>query len=342
MKAAEIAAWLGMRCEGNPEVEITRAASLDAAAAADISFVLSRKATREAEASLAGCLIVGDDFDNAAGRTVIRARDPRVAFAKVVGRLHPRRAAVEGVHASAVVGASARLGTGVSVGPCAVIEDDAEIGDGVEIGAQCFVGRGVRIGAGTLLHPRVTLLEQTQLGARCILHPGVVVGADGYGFARTAEGYAKFPQIGHVEISDDVELGANVTVDRAALGVTHIGGGTKLDNMVHIAHNCRIGRHVLIVAQTGIAGGSVIEDWCVIGGQVGMGENVRIRSGAILGSKSGVLPGKVLAGDGAVYWGVPARPLKEYLQTLALQARLPEIKAALDELRARLGATKKD
>jgi UDP-3-O-[3-hydroxymyristoyl] glucosamine N-acyltransferase len=335
MKAAEIAAWLGLSCEGDPEVEIASAAALDTAGAQEISFVLSRKAKREAEASRAGCLIAGDDFDNTTGRTLIRARDPRVAFAKVIARLHPRHAAAPGRHASAVVAPSAKLGEGVSVGACAVIEEDAEIGAGVEIGAQCFVGRGARIGEATLLHPHVTILDQARIGARCILHAGVVIGADGFGFARTAEGYEKFPQIGRVEIGDDVELGANVTIDRAALGVTRVGDGTKLDNMVHIAHNCQIGRHVLIVAQTGIAGGSVVEDWCVIGGQVGMGENVRIRGGAILGSKSGVLPGKTLAGGGQVYWGVPARPLKEYLEILALQARLPEMKAALDELRAR-------
>ncbi len=334
MKVSEIASWLGLPAEGDAGLNILQAAPLDTAGAADIAFVLPRKAGREAAASLAGCLIVPEDFDSAEARTVIRASDPRAAFARVVARLHPPARPQPGIHPSALVAATATIGQDVSIGPFAVISEEAAIGDRTAIGAHCFIGAGARIGADSTLHARVTVYPPTAVGARAILHSGVVLGADGFGFNRTPQGYEKFPQIGRVVLGDDVELGANCTVDRAALGATEIGDGTKFDDMVHIGHNCRIGRHVLIVAQTGVGGGSVIEDWCVIGGQVGIGDNVRIKSGAILGSKSGVLPGKILPGGGQTYWGVPARPLKDHLEILALQGRLPEMKAALDELRA--------
>ena len=338
MKVSEFAHWLGLPFEGDGERKIVAAAPLDTAGPGDISFALPRKAQREAVASRAGCLIVPQEFDNAQARTIIRAPDPRAAFARVVARLHPPLRPEPGVHPTALVAATAGIGQGVSIGPFAAVSDGASIGDRVAIGAHCLVGPGARIGAESTLHARVTLYPNTVVGARCILHSGVVLGADGFGFNRTPQGYEKFPQIGRVILGDDVELGANCTVDRAALGATTIGDGTKFDDMVHIGHNCAIGRHVLIVAQTGVGGGSVIEDWCVIGGQVGIGDNVRIKSGAILGSKSGVLPGKILPGGGQTYWGVPARPLKEYLEILALQGRLPELKEAIEHIQKLLHA----
>ncbi|MGD0577671.1 MAG: UDP-3-O-(3-hydroxymyristoyl)glucosamine N-acyltransferase, partial [Bryobacteraceae bacterium] len=310
MKVSEIAHWLGLPSEGDAALDILQAAPLDTAGPADISFVLPRKARREAVASRAGCLIVPEDFDNAPdvtnARTIIRAPDPRAAIARVVSLLHPPARPEPGIHPTALVAATAVIGQDVSIGPFAVVSEAASIGDRTAIGAHCSIGAGARIGADSTLHARVTLYPNTVVGARCILHSGIVLGADGFGFNRTPRGYEKFPQIGRVILGDDVELGANCTVDRAALGATAIGDGTKFDDMVHIGHNCRIGRHVLIVAQTGVGGGSVIEDWCVIGGQVGIGDNVRIKSGAILGSKSGVLPGKILPGGGQTYWGVPA------------------------------------
>ncbi len=332
MKVIEIAEWLGLPYEGEASKNVERAAPIETAGPSDISFALPRKARREVESSLAGCIIVAEDFNNAAARTILRAKDPRAAFAKVVARLHPPKRPQSGVHPSAVVSPSAQIADGVAIGPLAVVEDDVSIGANTTIGAHCYLGRGAKLGPDCTLYSGVKLYEQTEVGSRTILHSGVVLGADGFGFNRTGSGYEKFPQIGHVVVGNDVELGANVTIDRAALGATTIGDGSKFDNMVHVGHNCTIGRNVIIVAQTGVAGGSVIEDWCVIGGQVGIGDNVRIKSGAILGSKSGVLTGKILPGNGQVYWGVPARPLKDYLETLALQGRLKEMKAAIDSL----------
>jgi UDP-3-O-[3-hydroxymyristoyl] glucosamine N-acyltransferase len=200
----------------------------------------------------------------------------------------------------------------------------------------------VHIGADSLLHARVTIYGNVRIGDRAVLHSGCVLGADGFGFVRGSDGsYQKFPQIGRVEIGDDVEIGANSCVDRAALGVTRIGDGVKLDNLVHIAHNCSIGRHVVIAAQTGLSGGVVVEDYAVIGGQVGIGDKARIESGAVLGSGCGILTSKIVR-KGQVVWGTPARPLREHLDQLANLARLPQLRKQVAEIEKRLPGRESD
>jgi UDP-3-O-[3-hydroxymyristoyl] glucosamine N-acyltransferase len=185
-----------------------------------------------------------------------------------------------------------------------------------------------------VLHPNVVLYDGVSLGDRVILHAGVCIGADGFGYVRDDMGYRKFPQIGTVIIEDDVELGAHTCVDRAALGRTRIGRGTKLDNMVHVGHNCDIGERVVIAAQTGISGSVIIEDDCVIGGQVGFGDHIRVQSGAVIGSKAGVLPGKIVRPG--VWWGIPIQPLNEYKRQNAHLGRLPQMREEIKELRERL------
>lgn len=335
LRVLEIASQLNATFEGDGECEIAAAAPLETAGPTEIAFASTSKAQREALASAAGCLVVPPGLD-LEGRTLIRASDPRAAFATIIRMLHPAPPRVPGIHATAAVAASAQLGEGVSVGPYAVIGERCVIGEGTSVGAHCVMGDEVRVGPGSILHPRVTLYPCVTVGARAVLHSGVVLGADGFGFVMEQGRYTAFPQIGRLLVGDDVEIGANTTIDRAALGATIVEDGVKLDNLIHIGHNCRIGAHVVIAAQTGIAGGSVIEHHAVIGGQVGLGDNVTIQSGAVLGSKCGVLPGKTLKGGGTVYWGVPARPLKQYLESLALIARLPELRQALKELRERL------
>jgi UDP-3-O-[3-hydroxymyristoyl] glucosamine N-acyltransferase len=187
----------------------------------------------------------------------------------------------------------------------------------------------------------VTIYSGVTIGSRAILHSGSVLGADGFGFVRSGDHYEKFPQIGRVVIGHDVEIGANSCVDRAALGVTEIGDGVKLDNLVHIGHNCRIGRHVVIAAQTGLSGGVVVEDYAVIGGQVGIGDKARIETGAVLGSGCGILTSKIVR-KGQVVWGTPARPLKEYLEQLANLARLPELREQVRELERRTRAQEEE
>src|SRR5207248_5179755 len=203
----------------------------------------------------------------------------------------------------------------------AVIGNGSRIGIAATIGAGCSIGKRVSIGEGCVLHPNVTIYDNVDVGRGAILHSGCVIGADGFGFVLEGDHYEKFPQVGRVEIGADVEIGANSCVDRAALGVTSIGDGTKLDNMVHVAHNCRIGRHVVVAAQTGFSGGVVVEDYAVIGGQVGIGDKARIESRAVLGSGCGVLTSKIVRVV-EVVGGTAARRVKEHLEQLAVLSRL--------------------
>ena len=338
MRVSEIAALLGAEFEGEGDRLIRAAAALETASADEVSFVGNRKAAAAAGPSTAGCLLVPREFPS--GRTLIRVDDPRAAFTRVVARLHPPDLPEPGTHPTAVVAPDSEIGEGVSIGPHAVIGAGACLGAGTAIGAGAFVGARVRMGKSCLLHANVTIYAGVAIGDRAIIHSGVVIGADGFGFAMAGDRWEKFPQIGSVEIGNDVEIGANSCIDRAALGVTSIGDGVKLDNLVHIAHNCRIGKHVVIAAQTGLSGAVVVEDYAVIGGQVGIGDKARIETRAVLGSGSGVLTSKIVR-RGQVVWGTPARPLREQLEQLASLARLPAQKDRLEALAKRLDALEK-
>jgi UDP-3-O-[3-hydroxymyristoyl] glucosamine N-acyltransferase len=302
MTAAELARRLGKTCEGDPGRELTGAAPLDSAGANDLSFVGSGKASGQGVASAAGCLIAPNDFEDP-GRTIIRDASPRRLFAQALTLLYPSTV-VPVIHPTAIIGEGASIGEGSSIGP------------------GCVIGNHVTIGEGSLLHPRVTIYDRVRIGRRAILHSGCVIGADGFGFAPDEQGrWSKFPQVGTVDIGDDVEVGANTCIDRAALGVTRIGNGCKFDNLVHIGHNCDIGNHVVIAAQTGLSGGVTVGDFAIIGGQVGIGDKARIESRAILGSGCGVLTSKIVRA-GEPVWGTPARPLKKYLSQLAAMSKL--------------------
>jgi UDP-3-O-[3-hydroxymyristoyl] glucosamine N-acyltransferase len=335
LRVAELAGQLQSAWEGDGELDITGVAQLELAGPREISFVGNKKAAAAAAKSIAGCLLVTAEFPK--GRTVIRVADPRGSFARVIGILYPPVRTMPGIHPSAVIAADAHLGAGVAVGPHVTIGATTRVGDRSRICAGCSIGSSVKIGADCQVHANVTIYDNVVIGDRAILHAGCVLGADGFGFVRTGDHYEKFPQIGRVEIGNDVEIGANTCIDRAALGVTRIGDGVKLDNMVHIAHNCQIGRHVVIAAQTGISGGVVVEDYAVIGGQVGIGDKARIETGAVLGSGCGILTSKIVHRDQLV-WGTPARPLKEYLEQLANLARLPELRKRVAELEKLLEA----
>lgn len=334
MRVRDLAQALQCAFEGDGDLVLTGAAELERANASELSFVAAEKYWKAAAASSAGCLVATPDFP-AEGRTVIRSADARMTFAKALFALYPVRREAAGIHPSAVIGANVTIEDDVAVGPHVSIGDGSHIGRGSRIGAGAAIGRDVRIGEGSMLHARVSVYDRVEIGKRAVLHSGCVIGADGFGFAWTGERYQKFPQVGIVKLGDDVEIGANTTIDRAALGVTYIGNGTKLDNMVHIGHNCRVGDHVVIAAQTGFSGQVVIEDRAVIGGQVGIGDKARVESGATLGSGCGVLTSKVVRG-GQVVWGTPARPLKEYLAQLAHLSRLPRLRQELLDLTARL------
>ena len=339
MRVSEIAGHLEAEWEGEGDREITGVAPLDSGRDSDLAFAAGRKAVAFAESSRAGCLLVTADFPS--GRTLIRVPDPRAACARAIGLLYPTLDVVPGIHASAVIAEDARVAEDASVGPHASIGSGAEIGHRTRIGAGCSIGPGARIGDDCVLYANVTIYGPVSIGNRVVLHSGCVLGADGFGFVLTGGRYEKFPQIGRVEIGDDVEIGANSCVDRAALGVTRIGEGAKIDNMVHVGHNCEIGRHVVIAAQTGLSGGVVVGDYAVIGGQVGIGDKVRIESGAVLGSGAGVLTSKIVR-RGQVMWGTPARPLREYLEQLAQMARLAELRADVAAIERRLRELESD
>lgn len=335
MRVAEIAARLQASFEGDGELEIRAAAGLSHAGADSIVFASGAKAMAEAGVSAAGCVLIEASQPRPEDKTVIRVPNPRAAFAQVIRLLHPPRRPAPGLHPAAIVDPAAEIGPDVSVGAYTVIAEDARIGEGTIIGAGCHIGAGAVVGPGGLLHNAVTIYEGVTIGRNVIIHSGAVLGADGFGFELAGDHYEKFPQIGRVVIGDDVEIGANSCVDRAALGVTEIGDGTKLDNMVHVAHNAKIGKHVVIAAQTGISGGAVVEDYVVIAGQVGIADKVRIETRAILGAQCGVPSSKIIR-SGQTVWGTPARPIKEYLAQLAQLPRIATLRAEVAGLKQRL------
>ncbi len=249
----------------------------------------------------------------------------------------PNQSTKPGIHPTAVIASTAQISKTAIVGAFATVGEGTTVGEQCVIGTHCTVGDSVRIGDCTILRPNVTVYDGVRIGSRVLLHAGCVIGADGFGFALVEDHYEKFPQVGTVEIEDDVEIGANSCVDRAALGVTRIGQGTKLDNMVHIAHNCQIGRHVVIAAQTGFSGGVTVGDYAVVGGQVGVGDKATIESRAVVGSGAGILTSaRVAAGEPV--WGVPARPLRQHLKGLAYIGKIPDLQNELRETKRKLQA----
>jgi len=310
---------------GDDAVEVSGIASISRAKSGDLVFVEDEKSLGAALASPAAAVIAGEFArGSVASKPLLISRHPRLAFARAARLLFPAPSPRPGTHSTAVVHAPARLGKDVIVAERAVIGENAEVGDHTRIGAGAVIGAGVRVGRDCEIYPNVTIYPGARLGDRVIVHAGAVLGSDGFGYVCNPDNGAheKFPQVGSLEIADDVEIGANSTIDRGALEVTRIGRGAKIDNLVHIGHNCQIGEDVVIAAQTGLSGSIVIEKNVVLGGQVGIGEHARITEGVMLGGQGGVLPHKVLRGKGVAFWGTPARPLREYLKQLAALARL--------------------
>jgi UDP-3-O-[3-hydroxymyristoyl] glucosamine N-acyltransferase len=313
---------------GEPGLQISAVASIESASGGDVVFVEDEKHLALAMRSAAGAVIAGE-FARApsSGKPLLISDQPKLAFARVARLLqdeHPAGDKPGNVHPSAVIQPSASVAADAIVEAGAVIGERAQIGDGSRIGAGCVIGSGVSIGRNCEIYPRVTMYPRTTLGDRVIVHAGAVLGSDGFGYVRdrTTGHYEKFPQAGSLVIEADVEIGANATIDRGSLDETRIRRGTKIDNLVHIGHNCQIGEDVVIAAQTGLSGSIVIENGAVLGGQVGVGEHARIGEGVMLGGQGGVLPNKILRGKGVAFWGTPAQPLRQYLKQLATLARL--------------------
>lgn len=332
MKLGELVEALGGKlAQGNLEQSITGVSSSANAHGADLIFAEDKASAAQALLSPAAAVVLkpaaAESFTSNPSIAVIETEQPRLWFARAAKMLSSALPAT-GVHPAAVVGAHVQLGENVSIGPCAVIGENAQIGAGTRIEAGAVIGEGVCIGKNCRIYPRAVLYPGTMLGDRVAVHAGAVLGADGFGYVRdaTTGAYTQFPQQGTLLIEDDVEIGANTTIDRGALKQTRIGRGTKIDNLVHVGHNCEIGEDVILVALVGISGSSTVGDGAVIAGQVGIGDHAHVGPGVILGGQAGVLSGKTVTNEGlkpgTVLWGTPARPLMQVLREIAVVARL--------------------
>lgn len=328
---SKLAMLLDGHTEGE-EVTITGVNTIDAAVDGQIAFVDRAELLADGERSAAAALIVSPDAKTSA-KPIIVTEDPRLAFSKVLELFAPERRVCEGVHSTAVLGRNVTLGANVSVGAHAVVGDNVIIGDNSVIHPLAYVGHEVTIGTNTEIHPQVYLGERVSVGDDCIIHAGAVIGCDGFGYLQQPSGHRKIPQIGTVIIEDRVEIGANTTVDRATVAATIIGAGTKLDDAVHIAHNCVIGRNCLFAGQVGIAGSTEVGDYVIMGGQVGVNDHVRICGQTIIAAKAGVFSD---IDEPGTYSGYPARSHRNQLRVLAATQKLPDMAKTIRDLEERI------
>jgi UDP-3-O-[3-hydroxymyristoyl] glucosamine N-acyltransferase len=333
--AQELAERVGARIEGDGGIEVRGVAAPERAGPHDLIYVEAAKNAPRVATSAALCVIAADGVA-VAGKTVLRHAHPKVAFAKAAALLLDRAQIASGIHPTAIIAPLARIAPGASIGPYAVIGEQVHVGEGTQIGAHTVIAAGCWIGANCRIHPRVTFYGGVRIGDRVEIHAGAVLGADGFGFAFGEGRYWKFPQAGIVQIGDDVEIGANTTIDRGSLDDTCIGEGVKLDNLVHVGHNVQIGMHTVVAAQTGISGSSVLGRHVVVGGQVGIADHCTLEDGAIAGAQAGIPTGKTIRG-GQTVWGTPAREIRKFKDTYAWYARLPELAARIKELESKVG-----
>jgi UDP-3-O-[3-hydroxymyristoyl] glucosamine N-acyltransferase len=333
LKLQEIAERLDCRLEGDGSIDIRGVAGIEDAAPGDLTFFTNPKYAAELRATRASAVILGETAERAPC-AMLRAKQPYLAFAHAVGLFADSWRPAPGVHHLAWIGEAVMLGSDVSVGPFAVIEQGARVAARTIIYPHVTIGRQAEIGEDCIVHARVSIRERTRIGNRVVLQDGAVVGSDGFGFARRADGtHEKIPQIGGIVIEDDVEIGANSTIDRPAVGETRIGAGTKIDNLVQIAHGVTVGRNVLLAAQVGVAGSVTIEDDVTLAGQVGVAGHITLGKGVIATAQSGI-PNSVDAG--AFISGYPAIPNRDWLRASAVFRKLPELKKRLAELERRL------
>ena len=333
---AEVAAACGGRVVGDGDLRLVGVRSLEGASAESLSFVSEERALSRAASSLAGALLARSAASLPA-RTVIEVHDPQAALIKVLRLFHPVRAPRAGIHPTAVVEGGAFVDPSSEIGPYAIVGDLSRVEANAIVGAHCVVGARCRVGAGAWLHPHVVLYDDVLLGDRVEVHSGVVLGADGFGYAPSAQGLVKIPQVGGVAIGDDVEIGANACVDRAALETTRVGAGTKIDNLSQIGHNVTVGRHDVICALSGIAGSAVLGDGVVLGGQVGVAGHITIGNGVKVQAQSGIARD---VADGESLHGSPAIGYRAYQKSYIEFSRLPETARLVRRLAEKAGLLK--
>jgi UDP-3-O-[3-hydroxymyristoyl] glucosamine N-acyltransferase len=330
----ELATLCGGELRGDPAQKISGAASLSEAGPGEITFYADPRYLARLRQTRASAVFVPLDFSGQTAATQIRVDNPSKAFEQVVLKLAPKPIAfTPGIHPTAVVDPTAKIGSGISIQPHAVIESGATIGDNAVIGAGSYIGHESIIGASCLIYANVTIRERTRIGARAIIHSGAVIGADGFGFEFVEGRYQKIPQLGIVQIDDDVEIGANTTIDRARFGRTWIQEGVKIDNLVQIAHNVIIGKHSIIAAQTGISGSTRVGEKVMMAGQVGVIGHLTIEDNTVIAAQSGIskdLPG-------GAWFGSPAVPLPEAKRQIAWIHRLGKLFDRVKAIEKKLG-----
>jgi UDP-3-O-[3-hydroxymyristoyl] glucosamine N-acyltransferase len=327
-RLSEIARLVSGELVGDDDVRITGVSTFDRAGAGDLVFIDDPDKLSLADVSAAAAVLAPRSAHSHLKPTIV-TEDPKLAFSRILELFAPEPSVEIGVHPTAIVAESATLGHGVAIGPYAVVEDGVRLGDGAVVYPFAFVGRESDIGEKTILWPHVYVGERVTIGKRCRIHAGTSLGADGFGYLSTREGHRKIPQIGTVVIEDDVEIGANCSVDRATVTVTRIGAGTKIDDQVHVAHNCDIGRCCLLCGQVGIAGSTTLGDFVVMGGQAGVADHADIASGTTIAAAAGVI-GNIR--EPGIYSGFPARPHTHQLRVLATEQKLPEMAARMKEM----------
>lgn len=335
MKLYEIAERLGLALEGSGEIEITAVAGLKEAGRGDVSFLANPKYAAQVSETSASAVIVPFDWDREVSCAILRAENSDQAFAEVAELFYePVPAPIPGVHPSAVVAETAQIGSGVSIGAHCTIEEGVVIGDNTIIQSNCVIGYKTKIGADCLFYPLVSTREFSEIGSRVIIHNGSVIGSDGFGYAVQEDGSRKkIPQIGKVVIEDDVEIGSNVSIDRARFGKTKIGKGTKIDNLVQIAHNVVIGEHSVMCGQSGISGSTTVGSRCILAGQAGLAGHLEVGNGAIVGAQAGVMK-DVPAKDFVI--GSPAMPHLQAKKMIAGMITLPKLKDKVKQLEAKV------
>jgi UDP-3-O-[3-hydroxymyristoyl] glucosamine N-acyltransferase len=331
LTAAAIAEAVGGRLVGDPAVSIAGVAPLDRASPSDLSFLGTAKYASAFATSRAGVVLVSPELAESPGQAPSRVvvDRPQEALLSLLPRFHRRSEAAAGVHATAIIGRGARLGRNVSLGPYAIVGDRVALGNNVLIGAHSVIGEGVEIGDDCRLYPTVTIYSGSRIGRRVIIHAGARVGSDGFGYVQRDGAHVKIPHVGRCIIEDDVEIGANSTIDRGSIDDTVVGAGTKIDNLVQVAHNVRIGKQCLIMAQVGIAGSVRVEDGAMLLGQVGVSGHHTVGAKAVLAAQAGVF-GDIPAGE--TWSGYPARPHKEALRAQAALFKLPSLIRRIERL----------